>query len=131
MPNKHKDMQISLRDHFAGLAMQGLLSANSIKDHHLVSVIAYEQADAMLAERNKTKAIQPHCNRFSGAPEWAVCFASDESGTSYYYDRVPTLGTFAWITQPNGRKVAISKVVSKSGDTFGDWKNSLVMRGAE
>lgn len=45
---------ISLRDHFAGLAMQGML-ANGV--HGLLikdtAEWAYEQADAMLVEREK------------------------------------------------------------------------------
>lgn len=46
---------ISLRDHFAGLAMQGLLSSDvSAKwGEDDIALIAYGQADAMLAEREK------------------------------------------------------------------------------
>jgi hypothetical protein len=46
---------ISLRDHFAGLAMQGLLSADTTADLVCESIarLAYDQADAMLAEREK------------------------------------------------------------------------------
>jgi len=46
---------MTLRDHFAGLAMQGLLTAELVgeysNDH--VAEIAYVIADAMLKERNK------------------------------------------------------------------------------
>ena len=47
--------EISLRDHFAGLAMQGLLSSdiNTKWDEDDIALIAYGQADAMLAERKK------------------------------------------------------------------------------
>ena len=47
--------EISLRDHFAGLAMQGLLSSdiNTKWDEDDIALIAYGQADAMLAEREK------------------------------------------------------------------------------
>jgi hypothetical protein len=49
-----KDM--TLRDHFAGLAMQGLMSSgtlpNSVSDEELAD-FAYMAADAMLKERNK------------------------------------------------------------------------------
>lgn len=40
----------SLRDHFAGLAMQGLLNGN---DMYSAATKAYYMADAMLAEREK------------------------------------------------------------------------------
>lgn len=43
-----KDM--TLRDHFAGLAMQGKIANGSISAE-LISEIAYEMADAMLAAR--------------------------------------------------------------------------------
>ena len=43
---------MDLRDQFAIAAMQGLLMSN-IKDRELVSIAAYEQADAMIAEREK------------------------------------------------------------------------------
>ena len=47
--------EISLRDHFAGLVMQGLLSSdiNTKWDEDDIALIAYGQADAMLAEREK------------------------------------------------------------------------------
>ena len=41
---------ISLRDHFAGLAMQGLLNGN---DMYSAATKAYYMADAMMAERGK------------------------------------------------------------------------------
>lgn len=50
---------ITLRDHFAGMAMQGLLSNQGLMttyDGNYCSIIArdaYEVADAMIAERNK------------------------------------------------------------------------------
>ena len=46
---------ISLRDHFAGLAMQGLLAADKRRqlDEKGVCLIAYSQADKMLMERSK------------------------------------------------------------------------------
>jgi hypothetical protein len=45
---------ISLRDHFAGMAMQGLLSADyNDWDYEKFALTSYEQADAMLAEREK------------------------------------------------------------------------------
>ena len=45
----------SLRDHFAGLAMQGLLAADKRRqlDEKGVCLIAYSQADKMLMERSK------------------------------------------------------------------------------
>ena len=54
---------ITLRDHFAGLAMQGLLSSTVMGDAALhdsaaewvkvMSAGAYDFADCMIAERNK------------------------------------------------------------------------------
>ena len=43
---------ISLRDHFAGLAMQGLLISMKFKSSDLCST-AYAFADVMMAEREK------------------------------------------------------------------------------
>ena len=50
-----KDRHITIRDHFAGLAMQGLLAADKRRqlDEKGVCLFAYSQADAMLAEREK------------------------------------------------------------------------------
>jgi hypothetical protein len=47
--------EVSLRDHFASLAMQGLLAADKRRQlgEKGVCLIAYSQADAMLAEREK------------------------------------------------------------------------------
>jgi hypothetical protein len=47
--------EISLRDHFAGLAMQGFLTADEdhLIDENDIAEWAYDQADAMLRERNK------------------------------------------------------------------------------
>jgi hypothetical protein len=46
---------ISLRDHFAGLAMQGLLASdiNTKWDENDIALIAYGQADAMMERREK------------------------------------------------------------------------------
>jgi hypothetical protein len=45
---------ISLRDHFAGLAMQGFLAADyNDWDYEKFALTSYEQADAMLKEREK------------------------------------------------------------------------------
>ena len=48
---------ITLRDHFAGLAMQGMTDSQpkfySIIDIDSVAKLAYQQADVMLAEREK------------------------------------------------------------------------------
>ena len=45
---------IPLRDHFAGLAMQGFLAADyNDWDYEKLALTSYEQADAMLAERDK------------------------------------------------------------------------------
>ena len=46
---------MTMRDHFAGLAMQGLLTAEEVGEYsnEHVADIAYLIADAMLKERNK------------------------------------------------------------------------------
>ena len=46
---------MTLRDHFAGLAMQGFLSSdiNTKWDEDDIALIAYGQADAMLKRREK------------------------------------------------------------------------------
>jgi hypothetical protein len=43
---------MTLRDHFAGLAMQGFLSLNKFNTDMIVK-LSYDMADAMLAERDK------------------------------------------------------------------------------
>ena len=47
--------QEALRDHFAGMAMQGLLAAdkNTLWNEDDISFLAYGQADAMLERREK------------------------------------------------------------------------------
>lgn len=42
---------MSLRDHFAALAMAELVRANPDRAHHAVAIDAYRQADAMLKAR--------------------------------------------------------------------------------
>ncbi len=46
---------LRLRDHFAGLAMQAMIAADvrEVYANGDVAEIAYKQADAMLAEREK------------------------------------------------------------------------------
>jgi hypothetical protein len=44
--------QEALRDHFAGLAMQGFLSLNKFNTDMIVK-LSYDMADAMLSEREK------------------------------------------------------------------------------
>ena len=48
---------MTLRDHFAGLAMQELMAADVrvIWDNESIAELAYDQADAMLEEREKKK----------------------------------------------------------------------------
>ena len=44
----------SMRDHFAGLAMQGVVvSRPTWEDTRRIALTSYEMADAMLAERSK------------------------------------------------------------------------------
>jgi len=55
-PNPHRtdETGMTLRDYFAGLAMQGMMASNnlpnSVKNDELAAV-AYDLADAMLKER--------------------------------------------------------------------------------
>lgn len=51
----HHHHGISLRDHFAALAMQGLLAGDTNCQIPCATIaeMAYEQADYMLEERNK------------------------------------------------------------------------------
>lgn len=49
-------MTISLRDQFAMAAMQGSMTLG--RSEEKVAEMAYKQADAMLAERNKTKEVK-------------------------------------------------------------------------
>lgn len=46
--------QEALRDHFAGLAMQGFVSLNEYNTDMIVK-LSYDMADAMLAEREKNE----------------------------------------------------------------------------
>jgi hypothetical protein len=47
---------MTLRDYFAAAAMQGMLVDTESRDHpHTIALFAYQQADAMLAKRAKTK----------------------------------------------------------------------------
>lgn len=50
-----KDRHITIRDHFAGMAMQGLLSSDKDAkwDEDDIALIAYGQADAMLERKDK------------------------------------------------------------------------------
>lgn len=66
LPIRHYPTAISLRDHFAGLAMQGYIQSTDfsslvrvgITDEEFDKMIAksaYDTADAMLAEKEKAK----------------------------------------------------------------------------
>ncbi len=52
-----KTNEISLRDHFAGLAMQALLSSKKYCSltPDKISEYAYEQADSMILKRNNNE----------------------------------------------------------------------------
>lgn len=45
---------MSLRDWFAGMALQGTVSSGEPEDVKHNAIVAYRNADAMLAERNKS-----------------------------------------------------------------------------
>lgn len=44
---------MDLRDYFATAAMQGLISADGCEDRKIIAELAYNQADSMIAEREK------------------------------------------------------------------------------
>jgi hypothetical protein len=46
-------VSMTLRDHFAGLAMQSILMSTKISDCRVISKDAYVMADAMLETRKK------------------------------------------------------------------------------
>ena len=50
---QHGDWGMTLRDHFAGLAMSAFMSRGAGGDHITIAAVSYRQADAMIAERNK------------------------------------------------------------------------------
>ncbi len=50
-----KDAHITLRDHFAGLAMQGLATLEGYTGAMWIAKDAYALADAMIAERDKNE----------------------------------------------------------------------------
>jgi hypothetical protein len=51
-----KDRHITMRDHFAGLAMQGVVvSRPTWEDTRRIALTSYEMADAMMAEREKNE----------------------------------------------------------------------------
>ena len=49
-----KDRHITIRDHFAGLAMQEFIALNTFK-MGLIVAMSYDAADLMLAEREKNE----------------------------------------------------------------------------
>jgi hypothetical protein len=49
---------LTLRDHFAGIALQGMLASGSYSPKQDLSEIAYDQADKMLARRKATLTAQ-------------------------------------------------------------------------
>jgi hypothetical protein len=55
MTNLHQGM--TLREHYAGLAMQGIWAANRNRymSEELIADLAWRQADALLAELEKSK----------------------------------------------------------------------------
>jgi hypothetical protein len=56
---KHKIIEFAsemeLRDHFAGLAMQGLIASDDDLDYEYLSSVAYLMADAMIEKRNNNE----------------------------------------------------------------------------
>ena len=50
---QHQEELITLRDHFAGLAMQACLARGDDTNRPGIAEWSYSMADAMLKERNK------------------------------------------------------------------------------
>jgi hypothetical protein len=74
---------LSLRDYFAGLAMQGLLQGLLASDvnhnwsEYDIAMSAYDQADAMIAERDK-KAVDQTPPDYSDLLSHIKCEGCDE-----------------------------------------------------
>lgn len=47
---------LTKREHFASMAMQGLLCYNSVTNHSLLMVVAVEIEDRLIEELNRVKA---------------------------------------------------------------------------
>lgn len=60
MSKRHAGIGLTKREHFAAMAMQGLLSACYINEDLIIgphiSRLSIEQADALIAELNKEKS---------------------------------------------------------------------------
>ncbi|NHC02361.1 hypothetical protein G9F31_00995 [Acinetobacter sp. 187] len=127
MPNKYNEAQISLRDYFAGLAMQAIIANPSLDTlaPSDVSSDAYNQADAMLAER--TKAIPQESIDWSKAPEWAIAHAVDSDFTAAWFDVEPELVDGKWYVGKGGKRAQSAPNFNYQGAP----ENSLIMRGAE
>ena len=54
-PFSNDTSEIRLRDHFAAMAMQGLVSTCRNESYESTAIVAYRMADAMLKEREKWK----------------------------------------------------------------------------
>lgn len=125
MPNKTIDTQISLRNWFAGLAMQGLNANPALTDMELsnISEVAYKQADAMINTLNSIK------NRvdWSKAPDWATAHAVDSDFRGTWYEVVPEQSISEWVVP-----LAALNSRSRKAPNFGfqgEWTQSLVLRG--
>jgi hypothetical protein len=65
-PSNILEPGMSLRDWFAGMALAGLVARYDLKEHP--AVLAYDQADAMMAEREKRELSQRTGMRVESAP---------------------------------------------------------------
>lgn len=121
MPNKTIDTQISLRNWFAGLAMQGAMQIHLPDEER--AEWAYKQADAMINTLNSIK------NRvdWSKAPDWATAHAVDSDFRGTWYEVTPEQDISEWIVSPSALNSRSQKAPNFGFQ--GEWTQSLVLRG--
>lgn len=119
MPNRTINLQISLRDFYAGQALLGLLHVHPAFNKKVVVRDALAIADEMIAVINANKP-----SPWDVAPEWANFVATDEDGSAHYYEAKPTLGRFGWHVE---KDTQYGEAKSYSFD--GKWVDSLLARG--
>lgn len=121
---------ISLRDYYAGQAMQVLLQTiTEFPDEHWRTGLAkdaYAMADAMLAVRGEEQPAttveeileEDFCK---DAPEWANWHANDEDGRGFWFQAHPERGGDIWFTTSDDSHYCLS---GHYADGKG-WKQSL------
>lgn len=119
MPNKTINLQISLRDFYAGQALLGLAHIHPGFNKRIIAQDAFAIADEMIAISNTSKP-----SPWANAPEWARFIATDENGLAHYYEVMPVKGKFGWLAQKD------TQFASADSYSFDDgWEDSLLARG--